>query len=151
MISNNLSSGSICSKIGLLTLLFVVGFSIISFSQEKTLPVISVSGYRGDGVKPVPASKIKIMADPVLRCPDNNCQIMSSDVSFKVKNGSTGKKGQYYGPFSSKGNSIPDKVLQLMKEFSGGEVTLYFDDIHINLNGKEMLTTPVFLLSLIHI
>ena len=134
-----------CCKMGLLTLLLVLGISINSFSQDKKLPVISVSGYRGDGVKAVPASKIKIMTDPVLRCPDHDCQIVSCDVSFKFKNGSTGKKGQYYGPFSSKGNSIPDKVLQLMKEFSGGEVTLYFDDIHVILNGQEVSATPVFL------
>ena len=48
------------------------------------------------------------------------------------------KKDRYVGPSAVQGNSLPDKVIRLIKEFDGPGVILFFDDIVIDCNGKKM-------------
>ena len=74
----------------------------------------------------------QILANPKLTSKDANCEVLG----FVLRIGR--REYDYYGPYRIKGNEIPEDILDLLDNIDALRGKLYFDDIRVKCNGKEM-------------
>ncbi len=53
--------------------------------------------------------------------------------------------GNTYGPYEVKGAELTEQVISKIKETRTMGVSLFFDKIHVNYNGKEVVANPIAL------
>lgn len=84
-----------------------------------------------------------ILANPKLLSKKDGCEVTDFIISFQPKD------GNFYGPFSTKGNTINENQLNFLKEFKGVKVKIFIETIRVKCTGKDtVIESPVIVTSM---
>jgi hypothetical protein len=119
----------------------ILCFSQNSFSQKAANgePVVILGNYSNLSNH---ASTEEIIADPILRCTDANCEIVRFSASILC---SDEEKDPFHGPFTITGAKIPKQVIDLLKEHKGNKGRVFLEDIYVKIDGKEVKANSIVL------
>jgi hypothetical protein len=124
----------------------ILCFSESVFSQKagtNKIPLVTLGSH--SDLTGHTSSK-EILADPVLRCKDPNCEFVSYSVSVLCTDM---EKDPYRGPYSIRGNKLsgqlPQPIIDLIKEHKGNKGRIFIEDIHMKVNGTDVKVEPIVL------
>lgn len=84
-----------------------------------------------------------ILANPKLVSKKDGCEVTDFIISFQPKD------GNFFGPFSTKGNTINENQLNFLKEFKGVKVKIFIETIRVKCTGKDtVIESPVIVTSM---
>jgi len=80
-------------------------------------------------------SVLQILGTPELTCKENDGEVLSYTLRISKR------QRDAYGPYYVTGSRLPENVQQLLKTIHSRRGKLYFEDIRVRYNGKE-ITLP---------
>ncbi len=78
-------------------------------------------------------SIFQILGNPKLTCKEGNCEVLSYNLRISRRDKDA------YGPYHIEGSELPENIQKLIKTKTARRGTLFFEDIRVRYNGKEML------------
>lgn len=117
-------------------------------AQQVIKPKASLGGLtsasRSAKVSFQTSTTAKIISDPTVICLDGNCQIDSFQISVIVKE-KEGPEDRLFGPFSVKGDKLPQKAIDAIKLNKNSRVKILIEDIQAKSNNKTIRVDPIYI------
>lgn len=84
----------------------------------------------------------QIFANPKVVCIEPGAEVTGFTISFQPK------RKDYIGPFVTKGVTIADKQIALLKKLQADtieSVNMFIEDIHVKYKGEEVTASPLIM------
>ena len=82
----------------------------------------------------------QILGNPRLTCKDAGCEVLSYELRV------TRRSQDFFGPYEIKGTELTESVKHLIKNMDVMKGKLYFENIRVKYNGKEMILSNDYVL-----
>jgi hypothetical protein len=87
----------------------------------------------------------QILSNPILKSLKPGCRVTSFDVSLLYTETTGKKQKQYLGPFSTFGEALPPKILDVLKDYKGNKGQIIIEKIMLKGEGVELNADPIIL------
>lgn len=133
----NKSAGILVLLLSFFLLLSTTGFG------QQTAAEVQLGNIEAPSSKFKKVTADEVLSNPVLKCKYDNCAVTSFVVSVEFTDPKS--RDRFFGPFDVTGNKLPEKVLDLIKEFKTYHFRLYIESVYIKNEGKIKLANGVYL------
>ena len=117
----------------MLTMACLCGQAHTGLAQSHK-PVVTL----GDGIATnATVTKAQILANPVLKCGGQDCEVTSFSISFAPA------KENISGPYGTMGARIGGAQLQLLQASTSSNIKIFIEQVHVKKGGKDEVATPL--------
>ncbi len=127
-------------KLALACLFFLPAKAFSQTGGNSLQPVVRLGNKNTDNNMRLKVTREEVFANPALVCKLGNCEVTSFTISFAPKGEGIS------GPYKTQGAKIKEEQLQFLRNSRNPEIKIFFEDIHVKNNGKDVTTKPLVII-----